>query len=160
MYKEQDIMENRQRMKRETILLLCLFLPLAAAAVVLFLRRMKYPSILCAVAAFFILIFLDGMRISPLRAYSRYLKELFEGTSHKTNGFLLSYGEEEVLTDGVVFHELFINIYRDKAEDGVRRFLLDAAKEWPRYPEDTIVTVESHGTYVLSLREKEEAHEE
>ena len=70
---------------------------------------------------------------------------------HDTRGVLIRIGDSPVFTEGVYFREILINIYKDRGEDGERRFLLDWRKPVPEFAVGDYVVVHSHGVYVLGI---------
>ena len=46
------------------------------------------------------------------------------GLTRKTAGTLVRVGEDEIYENGVIFHEMIVNIYEDMAPEGERRFLI------------------------------------
>ena len=121
---------------------------IAAAA---FGLRIELLCIAGLVIAGAILIFLYDLRIKPALRYGRYLAEAHSGLSRQTVGALVRISSDPVYQDGVNFYEVILNIYEDMAEEGERRFLLDAKKDIPQdwIGQDVVVT--SHGSFLLDV---------
>ena len=67
------------------------------------------------------------------------------------SGTLVRVGEDDIYENGVIFHEMIVNIYEDMTPEGERRFLIE-----PGMPLDTAligrdVAVTSHDKVVLAV---------
>ena len=151
LYDQTDFDANRREKRRQIRRALMLALPFFALAIAAFVLRIELLCIAGFVIAGSILIFLYDLRIKPALRYGRYLAEAHSGLTRQTVGALVRIGSDPVYQDGVNFHEVFLNIYEDMAEEGERRFLLDVNKEIPRdwIGQDVVVT--SHGSFLLDV---------
>ena len=151
LYDQTDFDANRREKRRQIRRALMLALPFFALAIVAFVLRIELLCIAGFVIAGSILIFLYDLRIKPALRYGRYLAEAHSGLTRQTVGALVRIGSDPVYQDGVNFHEVFLNIYEDMAEEGERRFLLDVNKEIPQdwIGQDVVVT--SHGSFLLDV---------
>ncbi|MGN0773144.1 MAG: hypothetical protein ACI4MP_05065 [Candidatus Ventricola sp.] len=151
LYAQTDFDANKQEKRRQITRALALALPFFLVAAAAFVLRNEPLCIAGLVIAGAILIFLYDLRIKPALRYGRYLAEAHSGLSRQTVGALVRIGSDPVYQDGVNFYEVILNIYEDMAEEGERRFLLDARKdisqEW--IGQDVVVT--SHGSYLLDV---------
>lgn len=151
LYSADDAIRNQARKKRELMILFLGALPLFILVVAGFAVRLRW----LACAALFLMlswmIFMYDMRVGPLQKYGHFLSEIQEGLSHDTRGVLVRIGESPVFTKGVYFREIILNIYKDRGEDGERRFLLDCGKEMPDFKVDDYVVIHSHGVYILGI---------
>ena len=151
LYAQADFDANRREKRRQIRRALILALPFFAMAIAAFVLRIELLCIAGFVIAGSILIFLYDLRIKPALRYGRYLAEAHSGLTRQTVGALVRIGSDPVYQDGVNFHEVFLNIYEDMAEEGERRFLLDVNKEIPQdwIGQDVVVT--SHGSFLLDV---------
>ena len=151
LYAQTDFDANRQEKRRQITRALALALPFFAIAAAAFGLRIELLCIAGLVIAGAILIFLYDLRIKPALRYGRYLAEAHSGLSRQTVGALVRIGSDPVYQDGVNFYEVILNIYEDMAEEGERRFLLDAKKDIPQdwIGQDVVVT--SHGSFLLDV---------
>ena len=151
LYAQTDFDANRQEKRRQITLALALALPFFVIAAAAFGLRIELLCIAGLVIAGAILIFLYDLRIKPALRYGRYLAEAHSGLSRQTVGALVRIGSDPVYQDGVNFYEVILNIYEDMAEEGERRFLLDAKKDIPQdwIGQDVVVT--SHGSVLLDI---------
>ena len=160
LYQESDYTENLAEIRRERMMLYLLAIPGLVLCVAGFVIR---NQIMASVGLFLMIaemIYTYDMRLGPLKRYKAYLGEIREGLSHDTRGVVMRIGEEPVFTEGVFFREYLINIYKDRAEDGERRFLLDWQKPVPEFVVGDYVVIHSHGVYVLGISPLESQHEE
>lgn len=151
LYQESDYTNNQAEIRRERRLFYLLAIPGLVLCVIGFVIR---NQILASLGLFLMLaemIYMYDMRLGPLKRYRTFLGEIREGLSHDTRGVLIRVGQEPVFTEGVYFREYLINIYKDRAEDGERRFLLDWKKPVPEFAPGDYVVVHSHGVYVLGI---------
>ena len=151
LYAQTDFDANRQEKRRQITRALALALPFFLIAAAAFGLRIELLCIAGLVIAGAILIFLYDLRIKPALRYGRYLAETHSGLSRQTVGALVRIGSDPVYQDGVNFYEVILNIYEDMAEEGERRFLLDAKKDIPQdwIGQDVVVT--SHGSFLLDV---------
>lgn len=151
LYAQTDFDANRQEKRRQITRALALALPFFLIAAAAFGLRIELLCIAGLVIAGAILIFLYDLRIKPALRYGRYLAEAHSGLSRQTVGALVRIGGDPVYQDGVNFYEVILNIYEDMAEEGERRFLLDAKKDIPQdwIGQDVVVT--SHGSFLLDV---------
>ena len=151
LYAQADFDANRREKRRQIRRALILALPFFAMAIAAFVLRIELLCIAGFVIAGSILIFLYDLRIKPALRYGRYLAEAHSGLSRQTVGALVRIGSDPVYQDGVNFYEVILNIYEDMAEEGERRFLLDAKKDIPQdwIGQDVVVT--SHGSFLLDV---------
>ena len=151
LYDQTDFDANKREKRRQIRRALVLALPFFLMAIAAFVLRIELLCIAGFVIAGSILIFLYDLRIKPALRYGRYLAEAHSGLTRQTVGALVRIGSDPVYQDGVNFHEVFLNIYEDMAEEGERRFLLDVNKEIPQdwIGQDVVVT--SHGSFLLDV---------
>lgn len=151
LYDQTDFDANKREKRRQIRRALMLALPFFLMAIAAFVLRIELLCIAGFVIAGSILIFLYDLRIKPALRYGRYLAEAHSGLTRQTVGALVRIGSDPVYQDGVNFHEVFLNIYEDMAEEGERRFLLDVNKEIPQdwIGQDVVVT--SHGSFLLDV---------
>lgn len=159
-YTQADFDQNRAEKKKELMRMLLCALPFLAAAVTGFAVRSEILCIAGCILFFCVIIFLYDLRLQPALRYGRYLKEIHSGMSHQTLGALTHLGSDPVYMDGVDFYEVIINIYEDLAEEGERRFLLDASKAVPQEWMDQDVIVTSHGNFLLAAELAADAKKE
>ena len=140
LYQESDYTNNQAEIRRERRLFYLLAIPGLVLCVIGFVIR---NQILASLGLFLMLaemIYMYDMRLGPLKRYRTFLGEIREGLSHDTRGVLIRVGQEPVFTE-----------YKDRAEDGERRFLLDWKKPVPEFAPGDYVVVHSHGVYVLGI---------
>ena len=155
LYGDEDRARAEKTVRRETARCVLTAAPFAALAAAALLLRLRLLCTAAAILSAFSAIFLYDLRVSPARAYRRFLAEALGGRSHETAGLLQRIGEDPVLEAGVPFRELTLNVYADLSEEGERRFLLDASRPAPEELAGRVVVVRSHDAYVLSIAPRE-----
>lgn len=151
LYTDEDFAKARLAVRRETVLLLGAVLFLGAGAIAALRLRQQIFCTALTILASFSGIFLADTRLIPALRYRNWLSEAFSGLSHETAGVLVRIGDEDVWESGVRLREMILNIYTDLAEEGERRFLLDAGKIIPPDFLNRVVVVKSHDTAVLGI---------
>ena len=153
MYSEGNILEQNKRLKKMLMrVLLSLLVPIAIL-VFGFMERVQPLAAAGCFLFFALLIFSWDFFLKPIYCYRLYIRDLIRGSSHETRGILVHQGSEDVREDGVDFREVILNIYRDLAEDGERRFLLDARKAPLPIKDGTAVILRSQGSFIMDACE-------
>ena len=151
MYNQQDIINNQQMIRKETVRMLLCMLPFLVVAVAAFILRIEPLCIagvaLTAAAA----IFMGDLKLGPHLRYRAFLREITTGLTRQTVGALVRVSPDPVYQDGVYSREIFINIYEDMSEEGERRFLLDCVKSIDETLMGKDIVVTSHGSYVIDM---------
>ena len=125
------------------------FFVLAAAG---FFLRIQALCMAAAVLGCCTVIFLYDLKVKPAVCYAKFLREIEEGSSHRTLGTLVRVSSDLTYEDGVDFREVIINIYEDMAEEGERRFLLDARREIPLEWLGSDVVLTSYGSRIVGAQ--------
>ena len=148
---EKKLEDNQICLRREIIKMLLAALPFLAVCVVGFAARNQTVCTIGLVLACAAVIFVGDLFVAPVVRYGKFLRDLFSGLTRKTAGTLVRVGEDDIYENGVIFHEMIVNIYEDMAPEGERRFLIE-----PAMPLDTAligrdVAVTSHDKVVLAV---------
>lgn len=151
MYHQQDFDRINAQIKREALILAAICVPLIVAIIASFVVRIEWLTILLTIACGAIGIFMYNMRLSPLTAYSRYLKDVTTGLQRETVGPVVSYSSDLSFKEGVQFHILMLNIDPKMDPEGERLFYYDAYKPSPGVTPGMQVHVVSHGNYVIGI---------
>lgn len=121
-HSDADRQKLRQRIHRALGLFGLLMLIAAAAVVAALIWRnptqMNNPNempsqiIVTAVTLVFgaMIIFLWGMKMTPLLSYRKYLKEISSGLTRDVEGTIVSFDADTTFRDGVSFYALIVNI--------------------------------------------------
>ncbi len=156
LYTDDDFARADIAVRREAVLLFAFTLPFFACAVIALCLRSQIFCCIFTILLSFSAIFLLDTRLIPVLRYRSWIREAQSGLSHETAGVLMSIGSEDVWENGMRLRELILNIYSDLAEEGERRFLLDAAKKVPEEFLGRVVVVKSHDTSILGVKLREE----
>lgn len=151
LYSQADLDRSKAEKKKELVRMALLALPFLAVSAAGFIVRNEILCIIGCILFFSMIIFMYDLRLQPALRYGRHLQEIHSGMSHQTLGALVRLSSDPVYMGGIDFHEVIINIYEDLAQEGERRFLLDANKEVPAEWMNQDVIVTSHGNFVLAV---------
>ena len=72
------------------------------------------------------LLFYRGMRLAPLTAYARYLRELQSGLTREVEGVVVRFAGETSFREGLYFYQLVLNVGDLREEKDERFFYWDA----------------------------------
>ena len=151
-YARADYEENRAKKKKALRLMIAAGVPFFVLAAMGFVMRLQALCMAASILCCSSLIFLYDLKVKPAMRYGRYLREIAEGTSHRTLGTLVRVSGDLTYEDGVNFREVIINIYEDMDEEGERRFLLDAKKEMPAEWLGCDVVLTSYGSCIVGAQ--------
>ena len=152
MYDQKDFAENGQQLKHELLVLGCISAPFIIGIIVSFIFRIQLLTVVLSAIYGALFIFLYNMRIAPVTAYRRYLKNLTNGLKRETEGVLVSFDSDETFKEGVRFNTMIINVDMKMDPEGERLFYYDLCKPRPVLKEGDLLYIKSHGNYVLELR--------
>ena len=150
-YTEKKLEDNQICLRREIIKMLLAALPFLALCVVGFAARNQTVCTIGLVLACAAVIFVGDLFVAPVVRYGKFLRDLFSGLTRKTAGTLVRVGEDDIYENGVIFHEMIVNIYEDMSAEGERRFLLEGTKNVDSSLLGKDVAVTSHGNFVLDV---------
>lgn len=150
-YGAEDFESNAKQLKREWTLCALLSIPLLALLVFSLVRRMEMVTIIVTIVWGALLIFLGSLKLGPVYAYRRYLREVTSGLSRKTQGVVVSYAEDLTFKEGVQFHVLVVNVGTKEDPEDERMFYYDHYKPQPGLQPGERVSVTSHSNFVIGL---------
>lgn len=164
---EQDVARNNARIKRIAIL----FGILSAIAVAVIVASLiwrdashmnnpnEVPSQIITIAVTVVcgalIIFLWGMKLSPLLAYRKFLKEIGRGLSRYVEGIVVRVDEDTSFRDGLPFYAMIINIGTTEDPEDERLLYWDAKLGKPEAitPGEHIL-FHAHGNDILGFEKK------
>lgn len=152
MYDQKDFQENMTQLRRELLVLGLVSAPFLAGIIVSFVLRIEWLTIVLSIVYGAIAIFLYNLRIAPVTAYRRYLRNLTNGLKREAQGALVSLDRDETFKEGVRFYTMLINVDPKMDPEGERLFYYDVCKPLPEIKPGEQVHVLSHGNYVLKVR--------
>lgn len=152
MYDQKDFQANLQQLRRELLALGLLSIPFLAGIIVSFVLRIQWLTVTLSILYGAIAIFLYNLRIAPVTAYRRYLRDISRGLRREAQGTLVRLDSDETFKEGVRFYTLVVNIDPKLDPEGERLFYYDVCKPLPPSRVGDQVHVLSHGNYVLKLR--------
>ncbi|WP_102410329.1 hypothetical protein [Beduinella massiliensis] len=151
LYGQEDFASNQRQLRREWVRLAILSLPLLLLLIFSLVRRMEMATILVTIVWGALAIFLGSLKLGPVYAYRRYLREVTSGLSRETQGVVVSYAEDLTFKEGVQFHVLTVNVGQTGDEEDDRIFYFDHYKPQPGLTPGERVNVTSHSNFVIGL---------
>lgn len=152
MYDQKDFIENAQQLRRELIMLLIMSLPFIIGIIISLIFRIQLVTVVLSIIYGALFIFLYNMRLAPVTAYRRYLRNIKTGLKRETEGALVSLDSDETYKEGVRFYTMLINVDTKMDPEGERLFYYDVCKPRPDIKEGDLIYIKSHGNYVIELR--------
>lgn len=164
-YTEQRVRQNAVRYRRLLWILGGVTLAFAAVIAVLLFRRagwsslaeseaqesgVKWMTIGLSVVWGGLMLFLWEMKVSPVRLYGKYMREVLEGLRHDTEGVVVSLAQEGTFKDGVFFSVLILNVDPKMDAEGERLFYVDRAQQRPDLLPGDRVRLTSNGNFVTA----------
>lgn len=101
-----------------------------------------------------VIIFMWGMKLSPLLSYRRYMKELTSGLSRTVDGVVTGFDADTTFRDGLSFYGMIVNVGDLKNEEDERRLYWDAQLKRPDIAEGDLVHIVAHGNDIISLEKQ------
>lgn len=162
-HSQEDNARNRARI-RKLVVLFAILLAVAAALVTasLILREntsldnpREMPSQVCAMAVTFvigaIIIFLWSMKLSPLLAYRRYLRETAGGLTRDVQGIITRMDEDVTFREGLYFYGMIVNVGEPNNPEDERLLYWDAQKPKPAWHTGGSACLRAHGNDIIAL---------
>lgn len=168
-YTEQRVRQNEARYRRLLWILGGLTLAFAAVIAMLLFRRagwstlveseaqesgIKWMTIGLTLVWGSVVLFLWEMKVSPVRLYGKYMRDVLEGLRHDTEGVVVSLAREGTYKDGVFFSVLIINVDPKMDPEGERLFYVDRAQQRPDLMPGDGVRLTSNGNFVTAWEKK------
>lgn len=151
LYTPKDLEENARQLKAEWLRIALCSAPMLALLIFSLVRRMEIVTIVVTIVWGALLIFLCSLRLGPVYAYRRYLREVTTGLSRRTEGVVVSYAQDLTFKEGVEFHVLVVNVGQKGDEEDDRMFYYDHCKPQPQLSAGERVCVTSHSNFVIGL---------
>ncbi len=92
-----------------------------------------------------------SIRISPLLAYRKYLRDLTRGLSRSVDGILQEFDESPCTRDGLSFYRLVVNVDDPPSENGERIVYWDAKLPRPHVAAGTRLQLVVHGNEIIAM---------
>jgi hypothetical protein len=150
LYSRQDLQENAGQLRRVLAWLGLLSLVFAAALGATLWARVYWLTVLTTLIWGGLLIFLWEMKVSPVLAYRRYLRELFAGLRRRAEGKVVSFSPEGTYKEGGFFSALIINSDSKMDAEGERLFYVDRCKTRPALEPGDFVRVTAYGNFMTA----------
>lgn len=99
-----------------------------------------------------VIIFFWGMKMTPLLAYRRYLRELRSGLTREVEGLVVSVDEKTTYRDGISAYGLIVNIGNPDEPEDERLLYWDAQLGAPPIAEGDFIHCRAHGNDIIGYR--------
>ena len=97
------------------------------------------------------LIFLWGMKMSPLLSYRRYLREIRSGLSRTVEGVVTRFDTDTTYRDGISFYACVINVGGKGDPEDDRLLYWDTRLPRPEIASGDRVAVRAHGNDIIGF---------
>lgn len=151
MYTQADLDQNTKALRKELVRIGLIALPFCVGIVACFLLRQQFLTTALTILVGALMLFLFNLRVCPLTAYRRYLRNTREGLSREAQGVVVSFSSDITSKEGVDFRTLLINTDPQQTPEGERQFYFDLCKEAPSLNAGDLVHLVCHGNYILSV---------
>ncbi len=160
---EADTAGNRRRINR--MLLLFGAIALAALCGIIFSliwrdathmqnvneTKSQILSIAITLVAGFVIIFLWGMKMTPLMCYRKYLRETRRGLSRVVEGVVVRFDEGTTFRDGLNFYACIVNVGDLKEPEDERLLYWDVRLKRPDIAIGDTVCFRAHGNDIIGM---------
>ena len=153
MYTNESYQQNRDQLRSRTI---ACGLPLLALFILMlvsfFLRWPEAVTVILCVLACSGAILLNGMLLSPIRAYGKHIAHALNGRTRQLQGVFVSMEDEAVGRDGVMFYPFVINVGDKGEEEDDRLYYMDANLPRPEWKQGDMLEITSYDNRVTSWK--------
>ena len=101
-----------------------------------------------------LIIFIWGMKLTPLLSYRKYLREIHSGLSRDVEGVVTQLDTETTFRDGLSFYGMIVNVGDLKDPEDERLLYWDAQLGKPPVAVGDKVTVHAHGNDIISYTKR------
>lgn len=160
---DADVQRNNQRIRRILWIFGIMTLVAIAGIIAAFIWRdashMNNPNeqasqiivIAITLVCGCIIIFFWSMKLSPLLAYRRYLKEINNGISRYVEGVVTQVDEQTTFREGLSFYGVLINVGEANDPDDDRILYWDVQHGQPTMHVGDRVYIHAHGNDILGV---------
>lgn len=101
-----------------------------------------------------LLIFMWSMKLTPLLAYNRYLREIRSGLSRDVDGVVVSFDSTPTFRDGLNFYGLIVNVGDLADPEDERQLYWDVRLPRPGISDGDRVHVRAHGNDIIAMEKR------
>ena len=152
MYREEDLTQVQEQIKRRWRIVWMITAVLAVAIIASFIIRIEPLTAGLSVLLGFVIIFVYDMMIKPLKCYATHLKNALHGRKREMTGAFINRDEDISLVDGVKYRAIHV---AEKVEDDrdphERLFYFDVLMPFPQVKAGDPVHVVYHDREVVAL---------
>lgn len=152
LYSEEDIQNCKKTLRTRILLSLGVAALCLGGAIVFLLFRQRVGCLITAALGMCISYFFWCMTGRPWLKYNAYLRDMREGLRRETQADFVSIADTPRYQDGVLFHEMIVQVEtKEPDDDGELLFLWDADKPLPQLKKGQPVHIQSFGNHVTAL---------
>lgn len=158
MYTQQDLNAINQQLKKRLLLLMIPIVLLLApflSGIILHLNRQtqfQWLTYVSGVLLGIVLLFCDGLFISPLRAYRRHLKNMLFGRTREMTCYFKSIDETVCIRDNVAYYPMIASENDLGDEEDDRLFYLDTLIPLPELSVGDKINITSHDKSIANIK--------
>lgn len=130
-YSAPDLEKAERQQRRILIWMIVLSVLFITGIVVSFIERIQWLTIALTILWLGMLVFLWDLKLSPIRAYLRFLQGMMGDTQREMQGVVTLLENERSLRDGVEYYRLLLNVDPAMEPEGERQLFFDANKPLP-----------------------------
>ena len=148
MYSENDLNDAQQAVQRARLLM---FLPAAvllAGAIVSFIFRIKWLTILLSILGGSWMVFSHQLFVIPRRGYMEHVRSALRVARKVAEGYYLRMEETPVERNNVMFYAFYLNVGEKQDPEDDRLFYYDAQKPIPDWKSGDMLHIVSYDKFV------------
>lgn len=161
---ELDTQRNNARIRRVLLVFAAMALVALCAIIASFIWRdathMHNPNeqtsqiitIAITLVVGALIVFLWGMKLTPLLCYRKYLRELNSGLSRDVIGIITELDEGTTFRDGISFYRMIVNVGTTGDPEEDRVLYWDAQLGSPELAVGERVEAKAHGNDIIGLK--------
>ena len=150
MYTENDLNDAQKAVNRMSLLMYIPAAVLLIGAVVSFVFRIKWLTILLSVLCGGWMVFAHQMYVIPRKGYMEHIRSALRVARKETEGYYLRMEETPVERNSVMFYAFYLNVGEKQDPEDDRLFYFDALRPLPDWKSGDRVLVRSYDKFVSS----------
>ena len=150
MYSDNDLNDAQRAVQRARLLM---FLPAAvllAGAIVSFIFRIKWLTILLSILGGSWMVFSHQLFVIPRRGYMEHVRSALRVARKVAEGYYLRMEETPVERNNVMFYAFYLNVGEKQDPEDDRLFYFDARRPLPDWKTGDRILIRSYDKFVSS----------
>ena len=144
MYSENDLKDAQQAVKRARLLMYIPAAILFIAAIITFVVRIKWLTILLSALGGWWIVFTHQMYVIPRKGYMEHIRSALRVAHKEAEGYYLRTEETPVERNNVMFYAFYLNVGERQDPEDDRLFYYDANLPRPDWQPGEMLTVTAH----------------